>query len=252
MKTIKKGAQGHEVKLLQEYLQKLGYSLKIDGDFGAITDKLVREFQTKLKLTVDGVVGDKTWAAIENEIAKQIPLTFAQVSFESDIPEFKQKLVNAKNIEIFAKAGGASKNSNIIITSTIRTPEEQANTMYDNEKSGYSITYAAPGKKVIAIYNNNKTKPKNEVIALMVAEIEKLAAKGELTSRHCVPEAIYLNKNIIDVSKTRTPNPRDFVNTLLQFKEVSKIITPIGFLSTYKNDARVFIDLCEPAIHIEF
>jgi hypothetical protein len=252
MKTIKKGDKGDEVKLLQEYLQKLGNSLKIDGDFGATTDKFVREFQTKLKLTIDGVVGDKTWAAIENEIAKQNPQKIAQVSFESDIPEYKQKLVTAKNLEILATTGGISKNPNIIITSTVRTPLEQAIIMYDNEKSGNHINYAAPGKKVIEIFNANKGKTKEVVVDLMVAEIEKLAAKGELTSRHCVPEAMYLNKNIIDVSKTRTPNPRDFVNALLQYKEVSKIITPIGFLSTYKNDARVFIDLCEPAIHIEF
>ena len=256
MTTIKKGDKGKDVLLLQEYLLRLGYVLKVDGDFGPTTDLLVKQFQEKYKLTKDGVVGAKTWEVLQNEIAKlnepPKPGMVTKVLFDKSISEYKKSVVDCKTIEILAKVGVASNNSEIIITSTIRTPLEQATIMYDNEKSGNSISYAATGKKVITIYNNNKTKPKNDVVALMVAEIEKLAAKGELTSRHCVPEAMYLNKNIIDVSKTRTPNPRDFVNALLQYKEVSKIITPIGLLSTYKNDARVFIDLCEPAIHIEF
>jgi peptidoglycan hydrolase-like protein with peptidoglycan-binding domain len=38
--------------------------LKVDGVFGAETEKAVRQFQADHGLTVDGVVGRKTWAAL--------------------------------------------------------------------------------------------------------------------------------------------------------------------------------------------
>jgi hypothetical protein len=252
MNTIKIGAKGSDVKQLQEYLEKLGYSLNIDGLFGPITDGLVKQFQTKQKLQVDGIVGPITWGTLQNEVEKLTEMPVSKVVFDKGISNYRQAVVSPKNLEIFAKAGGASKNPEIIITSTIRTPVEQATAMYDNEKAGNNVSYAAPGKQVIAVYNANKGKAKSVVIQLMVEEIEKLAAQGKLTSRHCVPEAIYLNKNIIDISKTRTPNPRDFVNALLKYQEVSRIITPFGTKATYNNDVRVSIDTKEPAIHVEF
>jgi hypothetical protein len=256
MKTIKKGKKGNDVIQLQEYLLKLGYSLKIDGDFSNITENLVRDFQTNHNLSIDGVVGPKTWETLEKEVAKleemPTPVILSKVIFDNSLSEYKKNIVNSKNLEIFAQAGTVSNNPEIIITSTIRTPLEQATAMYDNEKAGNKISYAAPGREVIEVYNDNKSKSKSEVIKLMVEKIEILAVQGQLTSRHCVPESIYLSKNIIDISKTRTPNPRDLVNALLEYQEVSKVITPIGYLSTYNKDKRVSIDAKEPAIHIEF
>jgi len=66
--TLKRGMRGEQVKLLQEALNETpagaGNDLKIDGVFGAETEKAVRQFQADHGLTVDGVVGRKTWAAL--------------------------------------------------------------------------------------------------------------------------------------------------------------------------------------------
>lgn len=59
MKTIKKGSRGSEVTTLQKKL-----NLIADGIFGPITDEAVRDFQRSHNLTVDGIVGDKTWNAL--------------------------------------------------------------------------------------------------------------------------------------------------------------------------------------------
>lgn len=69
--SLSKGATGEEVRKLQVKLNKLGYEITVDGDFGAVTDTSVRSFQKSLGLTVDGLVGTSTMAKINAELAAQ-------------------------------------------------------------------------------------------------------------------------------------------------------------------------------------
>jgi lysozyme len=62
--TLSEGATGAAVQTLQTRLNVWGASLTVDGDFGAATLAAVKAFQTAQKLTVDGVVGPQTWAAL--------------------------------------------------------------------------------------------------------------------------------------------------------------------------------------------
>lgn len=65
--VLKKGSKGGTVKALQALLKGYGYGLGIwgaDGDFGAQTDKVVRQYQKKKGLEVDGVVGAATWSSL--------------------------------------------------------------------------------------------------------------------------------------------------------------------------------------------
>jgi hypothetical protein len=59
MKTLKIGSKGDEVVLLQK---KLG--IETDGDFGPVTERTVKDFQSRHHLEPDGIVGNKTWAAL--------------------------------------------------------------------------------------------------------------------------------------------------------------------------------------------
>lgn len=64
LSVLKKGAKGEQVKAVQRMLYSMGYDLgtsKVDGDFGSKTDAAVRAYQKKKGLTVDGIVGQKTW-----------------------------------------------------------------------------------------------------------------------------------------------------------------------------------------------
>lgn len=58
MPIIKKGSIGKAVKIWQLIL-----GVDCDGEFGSITDKATRQFQTAYKLEVDGEVGSQTWGA---------------------------------------------------------------------------------------------------------------------------------------------------------------------------------------------
>lgn len=65
--TLQQGDSGESVKWLQWYLYKTGYlkSSDIDGAFGPTTLAAVQKFQTEKKLTVDGLVGSGTRAALK-------------------------------------------------------------------------------------------------------------------------------------------------------------------------------------------
>lgn len=64
-KTLKKGSKGDGVKWLQWHLNRHGAGLDVDGDFGNLTDKAVRDFQTQA--FVDGKVGKLTRNALKSE-----------------------------------------------------------------------------------------------------------------------------------------------------------------------------------------
>lgn len=67
MPTIRKGMKGTAVRVLQRMLIAAGCTLPrygVDGDAGAETVEAVKAFQTTHNLTVDGVAGPLTWAAL--------------------------------------------------------------------------------------------------------------------------------------------------------------------------------------------
>lgn len=61
---LRKGDTGDAVKLLQHRLNLLGTQLTEDGIWGVQTDSAVRGYQYRAGLTVDGIVGPKTQAAL--------------------------------------------------------------------------------------------------------------------------------------------------------------------------------------------
>lgn len=65
MQTLKQGSKGEEVKTLQRLLnEKKNYGIAVDGIFGIATKTAVENFQFAEGLSVDGIVGPKTWAAL--------------------------------------------------------------------------------------------------------------------------------------------------------------------------------------------
>ena len=72
--VLRKGDTGEAVKLMQTYLDQLGYDLGSagkDGDFGPKTEEAVKAFQRDNSLTVDGEFGEKSHAAMMALIEKQ-------------------------------------------------------------------------------------------------------------------------------------------------------------------------------------
>ena len=61
---VRRGANGHPVRTLQDLLRARGHAVTVDGDFGPQTENAVRAFQGQRNLAVDGIVGPNTWSAL--------------------------------------------------------------------------------------------------------------------------------------------------------------------------------------------
>jgi peptidoglycan hydrolase-like protein with peptidoglycan-binding domain len=64
---LRRGMMSKQVGIVQQVL-KVGefYKGAIDYDFGVKTEAAVKAFQKGQSLTVDGVIGDRTWQALSN------------------------------------------------------------------------------------------------------------------------------------------------------------------------------------------
>ncbi len=59
---------GHDVVELQRILNAHGYKLRLDGDFGRVTEAAVMAFQQQHGLVMDGVVSAKTWVLLKHTL----------------------------------------------------------------------------------------------------------------------------------------------------------------------------------------
>ena len=73
--SLKRGAKGAQVTLLQTHLKTLGYyvkidgySLKVDGDYGKYTEKAVKAFQKATGNVQDGWFGEQTCKSLNAKI----------------------------------------------------------------------------------------------------------------------------------------------------------------------------------------
>ena len=58
------GSTGSAVSKLQTVLNEHGYSLAVDGIFGAKTQAAVRDYQKRNNLKLDGIAGKETWGSL--------------------------------------------------------------------------------------------------------------------------------------------------------------------------------------------
>lgn len=59
-RTLRRGDEGEDVRVMQEALNKKGAQLKVDGSFGRDMEEAVRDFQRKASIGIDGEIGAAT------------------------------------------------------------------------------------------------------------------------------------------------------------------------------------------------
>ncbi|MGE5865435.1 MAG: peptidoglycan-binding protein [Rhizobacter sp.] len=77
-RVLRSGSRGTDVSDLQRRLNAAGFdSGAVDGVFGTRTDRAVRAFQAARRLSVDGIVGSQTWAALLGGSSVPVPVVTA-------------------------------------------------------------------------------------------------------------------------------------------------------------------------------
>lgn len=125
--------------------------------------------------------------------------------------------------ELVAKAGDHS----CLITSTARSPEDQARVMYNNLES-YGVAaqkalYAAAGDQVIDVYSASKQANKTpvQIKADMTAKINELGPSN--VSHHCADPASLC---VVDIDPGSLAHGAAFVQAVKADGRVSKLIEP--------------------------
>lgn len=161
----------------------------------------------------------------------------SQIPVPPPKPTPPPKITGAKLIpkakRILSEILKAAGEKSAVVSSSIRTPADQARIMYDNiVRLGVAKQmglYKAPGRQVIQVYVKNQSKPKNTVIKLMEAEIIKIGPIK--VSKHLDTSGL-----TFDVDPFSISNGAAFVKAAKAHPEVLKVLTPSN------ND---------PAYHIE-
>jgi len=65
-RRLRRNSKGEEVRALQQRLKDLGFGVAVDGTFGLSTHRAIVAFQSQKGLTADGIVGPKTWLALDS------------------------------------------------------------------------------------------------------------------------------------------------------------------------------------------
>lgn len=74
MATLRKGSTGQDVRELQTALNGKGYTLSVDGIYGDKTAAAVRDYQKKNGLSmVDGIAGNETWGSLRAATQSSTP-----------------------------------------------------------------------------------------------------------------------------------------------------------------------------------
>ena len=118
--TLRKGDSGPDVVYLQTLLCSVGDPITVDGKFGSGTEKAVKAFQTQYGLTSDGVVGSKTWAALEKATGHHGDEEAGSSSgIQHSGLSFGEAIAAAKNGKRIQRAGWNGKNQYIELATCI-------------------------------------------------------------------------------------------------------------------------------------
>ncbi|WP_299597999.1 peptidoglycan-binding domain-containing protein [uncultured Microbulbifer sp.] len=119
----------------------------------------------------------------------------------------ERRIVDPYSIEVIKLALKESGMNRAVITSTFRTPDQQARIMLKNGKKDLKAQfrlYGANGDKVLRVYADNKSKSDDEIVELMKNAIVRLGQSGQRVSKHCVGTEEYKKLNIFDIGVNST------------------------------------------------
>ncbi|HEX8129680.1 MAG TPA: hypothetical protein VF527_11320 [Pyrinomonadaceae bacterium] len=159
-------------------------------------------------------------------------------------PKANKAVVSVHTLGVLTGILNAANLASCLITSTSRTPPDQARIMFNNIVSkgvaAQKALYKAPGKAVIDEYVKAKAAGKSavQIKAAMEAKIRALGPAN--VSRHCADPAIL---NVVDIAPSSLSNKTAFekATRAAQTKgTISKFLTPGN------NDPAYHLEIPQP------
>ncbi|BDU35870.1 hypothetical protein INR79_16085 [Vibrio sp. SCSIO 43132] len=170
----------------------------------------------------------------------ELSLNEYKVTYKHNIPNSK-RIVSVNSMSVIKLALARSGMKHAVITSTLRTPQEQASIMYreasKNLKKQYKL-YSWKGDKVLRVYEENKDKSRTDAIKLMVDEIDRLKDAGQGISRHVVSVEEYKKLNVIDIGVGSTRAMNDNFNKN-EFSKRLKELAEEGYIEKYIDETNI-------------
>ncbi len=131
-----------------------------------------------------------------------------------------------------------------LITSTSRTPADQARVMFNNLKAhgvaAQKALYAAAGDQVIDVYSAKKAEGKTEAQIKAAMEAKIKAIGPEKVSRHCADPAVL---NVVDIAPSSIANKHAFENAVNVAKNSGKVSR---FITPHNGDPAYHIEIPQP------
>ena len=176
--TVKLGSAGAQVKLLQMDLNKAGAKLSVDGIFGKKTLAAVKSFQTKNGLKADGIVGPLTHGKIKTTI-----VTPAKPG-TSKPDTVTAASTNVSSIEVFKKS--ISKDGKWIIATSKNLTSKDALVLEGTFKNGSKT------ERNIALYNQDTSGKVSARYTLTAPKLTVLSPNARISNGTFVGD-VYVN-----------------------------------------------------------
>ncbi len=111
---LERGMENPQVLNMQLALASLGFNLKTDGKYGMGTQSVVKQFQRKYGLTIDGVAGDKTLTLLYSLAPQYAPNSYGQVSVQpTAVPSTTAPDVDSSSATVTARVTTPSGSLNL-------------------------------------------------------------------------------------------------------------------------------------------
>ncbi|HZH30781.1 MAG TPA: hypothetical protein VEY11_08455 [Pyrinomonadaceae bacterium] len=159
-------------------------------------------------------------------------------------PKANQAVVSVHTLGVLTEILNAANLVSCLITSTSRTPSDQARIMFSNIVSkgvaAQKALYKAPGRAVIDEYvkTKNAGKTSDQIKAAMEAKIRALGPAN--VSRHCADPALL---NVVDISPSSLSNTTAFEKAIRAAQTKGKLSK---FLTPGDNDPAYHLEIPQP------